>query len=47
MIKYALLLVAALCGCATHNAKITITRINGEPSVSFEIQKKEICNEDW
>ena len=27
------------CGCANHKAKIVITRVNGEPSISFEIEE--------
>jgi uncharacterized protein YcfL len=29
------------CGCASHKAKIVITRVNGEPSISLEFSETE------
>jgi hypothetical protein len=29
------------CGCANHRARVVITRVDGEPSISFEFEEKE------
>ena len=36
------------CGCAGKKARVTITRVNGEPAISFEIEesKKPSGNDD-
>lgn len=35
-----ILVLLLCCGCASHKAKIVITRVNGEPSISFEFEEK-------
>ncbi len=43
MKKWILVLALALsCGCAGQRARVVVTRVNGEPSVSFEIERQEI-----
>lgn len=29
------------CGCAGQKARVTITRVNGEPAISFEIEESK------
>lgn len=48
-----ILVLLLCCGCASHKAKIVITRVNGEPSISLEFSetekhdyKREIYDED-
>lgn len=42
MVKRILLVgLLLLSGCAGQRARVVVTRLNGEPSVSFEIEPKE------
>lgn len=43
MARWILISVVCCCGCATHKAKIVITRVHGEPAISVEIEEKESC----
>jgi hypothetical protein len=36
-----ILLCLLLCGCAGQRARITLTRIDGEPAISFEIEESK------
>jgi hypothetical protein len=39
--KWILLCLMLLCGCAGQRARITLTRIDGEPAISFEIEESK------
>lgn len=46
MAKWILLVVIGLCiGCASQRVRVTVTRVNGEPSISVEFEEKGIKNE--
>jgi hypothetical protein len=41
MARWILVVTLVLCcGCAVQRARVVVTRFNGEPSVSFEIEKE-------
>jgi hypothetical protein len=46
-VKKWILVVAIVlsCGCAGQRARVVVTRVNGEPSVSFEFEKETGCEQ--
>lgn len=41
MAKWILLVLCLCCGCAGHRTRVTLTRIDGEPAISFEIEESK------